>query len=137
MPIIDQVANIKKLPMSFLRLNHSILVDICIPATDNSTLLEILRWLPFPLLETKDRLVVPFPQEEVIAINNKTQMHTTMSLSRLEQCCQYKGIFVCQYLYSLTNDMSASCLSALYDQEVNTIMGLCPLRTTKPKFLTA
>ena len=137
MPIIDEAVEILRLPVSFIRLNHSILVDIGIPAIDNSTLLEILRWLPFPLLETKDRLVIPFPHEEVIAINNKTSMHTTMPLSRLEQCRQYKGVLVCQDLYALTNDMSSSCLSALYEQEVNTIMGLCPLRTTKPKLLTA
>ena len=129
--------DIKRLPVLFLCLNHSILIDIGIPAIDNSTLLGVLHWLPFLLLETKDCLVVPFPRKDLIAINNGKLMHTTMPLSQLEQCHQYKGILICQDLYSLTNDMSASCLSALYDQEVNTIMGLCPLRTTKPILLTA
>ena len=92
MPVIDTVSNIKRLPVSFLRLNHSILVDIGIPAIDNSTLLEVLCWLPFLLLETKDRLVVPFPREEIIAISNDTQMHTTMMVSQLQQSDHYKGI---------------------------------------------
>ena len=64
-------------------------------------------------------------------------MHATMMVSQLQQCNHYKGILICPDLHSLTNDMSASCLSALYDQEMDTIMGLCPLRTTKPKLLTA
>ena len=134
-PVIDHPEEMRKLPASFIGVNGTIIIDVGVPAYDNQTSLRVLNWLKFPLLETPDRIITPISTETVIAINQQTDLHRILTQNQLEQCDVFKQVYLCPDQNVLTDDFTASCLEALYQQDLDTIVGLCPLQSVRPKIL--
>ena len=134
--IIDHPEEMAKLPASFVTADGNIIVALGLPAFDNSSVLDVLRWIPTPLIESNSKIIVPTPDNDILAIQNKTYMHRTINEARLLQCAYFKNTFICPRENMLTNDMTSSCLSALYENDLQTVMGLCPLRTSPLRITT-
>ena len=135
-PVVNHPEEMAKLPASFVATEGNIIVALGLPAFDNTSLLEVLRLIPTPLIESSTKVIVPQPQNNILAIQNQTLMHRTLNEKDLLRCDFLKNTYICPTENTLTNDMASSCLSALYNHDLQATMGLCPLRTSPPRITT-
>jgi hypothetical protein len=93
------------------------------------SLLRLFRLHPFPLPLSKEHMLVPDVDYDVLAISpGLTRLATVLNYVDLIGCHNVNNIYLCEQQGVLKTNINSTCLGSLYLQEFDTAKLLCPLK---------
>jgi hypothetical protein len=113
--------------VSFILLLH-------VPMTPADSLLRLLRLRPFPIPFSPTHSLLPRAPTSLLALSKgKTRWMTTIEYTDLVGCHQVGNVYICDRHGALRKDIKATCLGALFEQDIPEARKLCDLEVVPRK----
>lgn len=114
--------------VSYLYDGETLMLLLHIPMVPKQSLLTLYRLHPFPIPFSSDKALMPKPSSSVLAISQAPPwLTTTIELVDLLNCHRINSVHVCERHGILNRDTKATCLGALFENDVELAQTLCEL----------
>lgn len=114
--------------VSYLYDGETLMLLLHIPMVPKQSLLTLYRFHPFPIPFSSDKALMPKPSSSVLAISQAPPwLTTTIELVDLVNCHRINSVYVCERHGILNRDTKATCLGALFENDVELAQTLCEL----------
>lgn len=129
--LLEQPSDLFQTETSFVFDGNDVTLLVHVPMVDNSALLRLYRFLPFPLSYSDTHSLTPRPHKALFAISsNDPRLSLEISDADLEGCYRVNSLHLCERLGVLNRRLDQTCLGALYNQHFKLAMSLCNMDVT-------
>lgn len=113
---------------SYVSDNENIVLILHVPMVPKNSLLRLFRLRPFPVPFSKTMALLPETSSSLLALSQgNTRLMTTIEHTDLMDCHRIGSVFVCERHGVLFNQIKATCLGALFEQDIAIAREVCNL----------
>jgi hypothetical protein len=113
---------------SYVSDNENVVLILHVPMVPRNSLLRLFRLRPFPIPFSSTMALLPEASSSLLALSQgNTRLMTTIEHSDLMDCHRIGSVFVCERHSVLFNQIKATCLGALFEQDINIAREVCSL----------
>ena len=113
---------------SYMYDGEGLVLILHVPMVPANSLLRLLRLRPFPIPLSKTHALLPRSPSSLLALSTHSpRFMTTIERTDLMGCHQVSNVYVCERHGVLNREVKASCLGALYEQDIPVARQLCDL----------
>lgn len=132
--LTSRPSDLLQIETSYIYDGSSFILLLHVPMTPADSLLRLMRLRPFPIPFSDTHSLLPKAPTSLLALSKgKTRLMTTIEHSDLVGCHQVGSIYTCDRHGALRKDIKASCLGALYEQDIPEARKLCDLELVPRK----
>jgi len=129
--LLEQPSDLFQIETSFSFDGVDVTLLMHVPMVDNSALLRLHRFLPFPLSFSDTHSLTPRPHKSLFAISsNEPRLSLELTEADLEGCYRVNSVYLCERLGVLSRRLDQTCLGALYNQNFKVALDLCNMDVT-------
>jgi hypothetical protein len=127
--LINHHSDLFQLETSYFHDGSNVHLLIHVPMIPEDSLLRLFRLHPFPLPLSKEHMLIPDVDYDVLAISpGLTRLATVLNYVDLMSCHNVNNIYLCEQQGVLKTNINGTCLGSLYLQDFEMAKQLCPLK---------
>lgn len=132
--LVKYPSDLFQIETSYVYDGSQFLLILHVPMVPDPSLLRLLRLRPFPIPFSKDRALVPKPTTTLLALSRgPKRLMATIEHSDLMDCHKIGEVYICNRHGVLYKDLKATCLGALFEQDIPVARQLCDLELVPHK----
>ena len=113
---------------SYVSDNENVVLILHVPMVPKNSLLRLFRLRPFPVPFSQTMALLPETSSSLLALSQgNTRLMTTIEHTDLMDCHRIGSVFVCERHGVLFNQIKATCLGALFEQDITIAREVCNL----------
>lgn len=117
-----------QLELSYMFDGEDVVLFLHVPMVPIDSLLTLYRLKPFPIPFSDTMALLPKPSSSLLALSNSIpRAMTNIEHADLVDCHQVNQVYLCERHGVLQNNIKASCLGALFEQDIPTAQQICDL----------
>lgn len=114
--------------VSYMYDGSTLMLILHVPMVPKQSYLTLFRLHPFPIPFSSERALMPKPTTTILAIAlEPPRLTTTIELVDLINCHQINSVYVCERHGVLSRNSKATCLGALFENDLELAQTLCEL----------
>jgi hypothetical protein len=128
-PLIGHHSDLFQIEASYFHDGRDVHLLLHVPMVPDGSLLRLFRLHPFPLPLSKEHMLVPDVDYDVLAISpGLERLATVLNYVDLMACHNVNNIYLCEQQGVLKTNINSTCLGSLYLQDFESAKLLCPLK---------
>jgi hypothetical protein len=128
-PLIGHHSDLFQIESSYFHDGRDVHLLLHVPMVPDGSLLRLFRLHPFPLPLSKEHMLVPDVDYDVLAISpGLERLATVLNYVDLMACHNVNNIYLCEQQGVLKTNINSTCLGSLYLQDFESAKLLCPLK---------
>jgi hypothetical protein len=117
-----------QLEVSYMFDGDDVTLFLHVPMVPEDSLLTLYRLKPFPIPFSDTMALLPRPSTALLALSNRIpRAITRIEHADLIDCHQVNQVYLCERHGVLENNIKASCLGALFEQDIPSAQQVCDL----------
>jgi hypothetical protein len=126
--LIDAPSDLFQVEASYVSDEGNVVIVLHVPMVPQDSLLRLFRLRPFPIPFSSTMALLPETSSSLLALSQgSTRLMTTIEHSDLMDCHRIGSVFICERHSVLFNQIKATCLGSLFEQDISTAREICDL----------
>jgi len=127
--LLERPSDLFQIELSYCYDGDDITLILHTPMAPKTTILRLLKFLPFPFSFSQTHFLMPTPHKRLLAISSDEPRHSMeLTDAELEGCYKVNNLYMCERQGILKLRMGLTCLGALYDQKFRLATELCEMK---------
>ena len=126
--LVDAPSDLFQVEASYVCDEGNVIIVLHVPMVPQNSLLRLFRLRPFPIPFSKTMALLPDTSSSLLALSQgSTRLMTTIEHSDLMDCHRIGSVFICERHSVLFNQIKATCLGSLFEQDIAVAREICDL----------